>query len=69
MLLRNSEFKSNASYLDVITLARKARGNDDEGYRSEFIRLVESAQMLAKGKAEPKDDADSDDSEPMPVNK
>lgn len=69
MLLRNSEFKSYASYADVISLARKAKGNDEEGYRSEFIRLVESAQMLAKGKTEPKDDADTDEGEPMPVSK
>ncbi len=48
MLLRNSEFKSNASYADVLSLARKAKGNDEEGYRSEFIRLAESAQLLAK---------------------
>jgi hypothetical protein len=38
----------------VLTLARKAKGSDEEGYRSEFVRLVESAQMLAKGKPEPK---------------
>ena len=50
MLLRNSEFKSNASYNDVLFLARKSKGNDEEGYRSEFVRLVESAQLLAKGK-------------------
>lgn len=49
MLLRNSEFKSNASFSDVVRLARKAKGNDEEGYRSEFIRLVESAEMLARG--------------------
>ncbi|MBL7725709.1 MAG: von Willebrand factor type A domain-containing protein [Chitinophagaceae bacterium] len=69
MLLRNSEFKSYASYADVLSLARKAKGNDEEGYRSEFIRLVESAQMLAKGKTEPKDDADTDEGGPMPVSK
>lgn len=56
MLLRDSEFKSNASYSDVLSLARKAKGNDEEGYRSEFVRLVESAQLLAKTKPEPKDD-------------
>lgn len=50
MLLRNSEFKSNASFTDVINMARKAKGSDDEGYRSEFIRLAESAEMLAKAK-------------------
>ena len=54
MLLRNSEFKSNASFDNVLALASKAKGNDEEGYRSEFIRLVENAQMLAKGKPEPK---------------
>lgn len=54
MLLRNSEFKSGASYSDVLNLARKAKGNDEEGYRSEFIRLAESAQLLAKALPEPK---------------
>ncbi|MBK8953346.1 MAG: von Willebrand factor type A domain-containing protein [Chitinophagaceae bacterium] len=50
LLLRDSEFKSEASYVSVISLAKKAKGNDDEGYRSEFIRLVESAKLLAKTK-------------------
>ncbi|HKZ66021.1 MAG TPA: von Willebrand factor type A domain-containing protein [Chitinophagaceae bacterium] len=54
MLLRNSEFKAAASFDNIINAAKKAKGNDDEGYRSEFIRLVESAQLLAKGnKTEP----------------
>jgi Ca-activated chloride channel family protein len=52
MLLRNSEFKGDASYDNVIRMAKKARGSDDEGYRSEFIRLAESAQLLAKGNKE-----------------
>jgi len=56
MLLRNSEFKSTASFDNVLTLARKAKGTDEEGYRSEFVRLVESAQMLAKGKPETETD-------------
>ncbi len=50
LLLRDSEFKSEASYASVISLAKKAKGNDDEGYRSEFIRLVENAKLLAKTK-------------------
>ena len=54
MLLRNSEFKSGASYSDVISMARKAQGSDEEGYRSEFVRLAENAQMLAKAKPESK---------------
>ena len=54
MLLRNSEFKSVASFDDVLRLSRKARGNDEEGYRSEFVRLVETAQTLTKNnKSEP----------------
>ncbi|WP_276504522.1 vWA domain-containing protein [Terrimonas pollutisoli] len=48
MLLRNSAFKSQASFDNVIKLAKKAKGNDEEGYRSEFIRLAESAQLLTK---------------------
>lgn len=49
MLLRNSSFKSKATFGNVIDLARKAKGMDEEGYRAEFIRLAENAQLLAKG--------------------
>ena len=70
MLLRDSEFKSDASFNSVVEMARKARGNDDEGYRSEFIRLVESAQLLAKSKPEPKKNIDTDDEEEtLPISK
>jgi Ca-activated chloride channel family protein len=57
MLLRNSAFKSNASYNSVLQLAKNARGNDEEGYRSEFIRLVASARSLAVNS---KDDGEED---------
>jgi Ca-activated chloride channel homolog len=50
MLLRNSEFKANSSFSNVLKLAKNAKGNDEEGYRSEFIRLVESAQSIAANK-------------------
>lgn len=56
MLLRKSEFISDASFDQVIELARKARGNDEEGYRAEFIRLVESAGALATTKKTTQDD-------------
>ena len=46
LLLRNSEFKGNASYGNVIDLAKGAFGKDEEGYRSEFVRLVKTAQAL-----------------------
>lgn len=48
MLLRSSEFKSNASFTNVLSLARNAKGADEEGYRSEFIKLVQNASTLAK---------------------
>ncbi len=48
MLLKHSEFKGEASYSLSASIARSAKGNDNEGYRSEFIRLVELAQELDK---------------------
>lgn len=50
MLLRDSEFKAAASFDNVLSLARKAKNHDEEGYRAEFVRLVESARLLSKGK-------------------
>ncbi len=48
ILLRNSAFKAGASYASVLRSAGNALSYDKEGYRREFIRLVESAQYLAK---------------------
>jgi Ca-activated chloride channel family protein len=48
MLLRNSEFKGNATYTDVVTLAEGAKGADKEGYRTEFINMVKSCQWITK---------------------
>ena len=41
MLLRESEFKGNMDYNHVLALARGSKGRDEDGYRAEFIRLVE----------------------------
>ncbi len=43
MLLRDSSFKGTATRADVISLASGARGSDPDGYRAEFIRLVQAA--------------------------
>jgi len=51
MLLRGSEYKGNTSYDQIQQRARASRGADTEGYRAEFIRLVEKAQLLDAGKA------------------
>ena len=48
MLLRDSEFKGESSYLQVATLANSAKGDDVNGYRDEFLRLVQSGGWLAK---------------------
>lgn len=50
MLLRESQFSQDADISTVISLAKGARGEDEEGYRSEFIRLVESSRFLASSK-------------------
>jgi Ca-activated chloride channel family protein len=48
LLLRNSEFKQLASFQQVVSLANEARSDDANGYRGEFIQLVQSAGSLAK---------------------
>jgi Ca-activated chloride channel homolog len=47
LLLRDSEHRGQASYEQVLSLARGARGDDPQGYRGEFIGMVETAQTLS----------------------
>lgn len=42
MQLRESEFHNKSKLRDVLALAKKGRGKDEEGYRAEFIRMVKS---------------------------
>ncbi len=44
MILRDSKYLGNATVEDVLSLASGARGADPDGYRAEFIRLVQSAR-------------------------
>jgi Ca-activated chloride channel family protein len=46
MLLRDSEYCTGFGLEEVARLARGALGEDEEGYRSEFVRLVETARTL-----------------------
>ena len=48
LILGDSRFKGEASFTRVLERARKAKGSDDEGYRAEFIRLVELAEILSR---------------------
>ncbi len=48
MLLRHPETPAALSYPLLRELAKNSRGNDPEGNRSEFLRLMETAEMLGK---------------------
>ena len=48
LLLEDSKFKGEASFAKLIERARDAKGADREGYRAEFIRLAEQAELLLK---------------------
>jgi len=48
MLLRDSDFKGDLTFDEVQRLARAGKGKDEEGYRIEFINLVQSCQLLAR---------------------
>lgn len=47
MLLRESPFMGNTSIKSVLQMARHAKGEDQFGYRMEFLKLVESSEFLA----------------------
>lgn len=48
MLLRDSKFKGDLTYDTVLAMAKNSQGKDPEGYRAEFIRLVEACALLSK---------------------
>lgn len=49
LLLKDSAFKGQASYLNVLQRAKVSLKSDAWGYRQEFIRLVEKAAVLDRG--------------------
>jgi Ca-activated chloride channel homolog len=48
MNLRNSPYKGKTDYNTVLELANQSKGSDLDGYRSEFIRLVEKSKKLTR---------------------
>jgi Ca-activated chloride channel family protein len=46
MLLRKSEYKGSSSFDAVLSMARNAMGKDEEGYRKEFLQLVNRALSI-----------------------
>ena len=52
LILRNSEYMEDASMEHVIALAKNAKGQDEEGYRSEFMKMVKLADSLKEWTAD-----------------
>ncbi|WP_310426210.1 VWA domain-containing protein [Chamaesiphon sp. VAR_48_metabat_135_sub] len=48
MNLRNSPYKGSSNFGSILELASQAKGADLDGYRAEFIRLVEKSKKLTK---------------------
>jgi Ca-activated chloride channel family protein len=48
MLLRESDHVKNFTYDEVIALAQSARGNDEEGFRAEYINMVKSFGLISR---------------------
>jgi Ca-activated chloride channel family protein len=48
MLLRNSEYRGQATWSTAQELARRHRGEDPDGYRAEFVRLIDLAAALQR---------------------
>jgi len=46
MILRNSEYKGNATLEGASGLARSSKGDDEDGYRSELIRLINTVKDM-----------------------
>jgi Ca-activated chloride channel family protein len=46
MILRESKYQADASYDLVLKYGKESRGTDADGYKAEFVKLVESCQLL-----------------------
>jgi Ca-activated chloride channel family protein len=48
MLLAKSELTGDLNWQQALSSAKNAKGQDEQGWRAEFIRLVETTELLAK---------------------
>lgn len=48
MLLRDSEHKGTSAYSSVIERAKSNKGKDEYGYKADFLKLVEMAEVICK---------------------
>lgn len=44
MILKDSKFKGNGTIQDVLDLAKNSKGEDEDGYRAEFVKLVKDVK-------------------------
>lgn len=51
MILRDSKYKGDSSFQMVHRLAKQGLGNDEQGYRAEFLRLADLAELIHQGKS------------------
>jgi len=48
MMLRDSKYKGKISYNKILEIADDAKGNDEFGYRAEFIEMIKNAKKMDK---------------------
>jgi Ca-activated chloride channel family protein len=48
LLLRESVYKQNSSFEQTLAIAKSVEGKDKNGYRSEFVKLIQDAESLEK---------------------
>jgi Ca-activated chloride channel family protein len=48
MLLRESEFKGSSSFASSLARAKSSKGDDEFGYKGDFVKMIEMAEMLYK---------------------
>lgn len=48
MVLRNSEYLAEGNVTTIYNLAASAKGNDTEGYRDEFLKLVDAYGLMVR---------------------
>jgi Ca-activated chloride channel family protein len=47
MILRDSPHKGTATFASVLELGAEGKGEDSNGYRAEFLQLVEKAKAIS----------------------
>ncbi len=48
MMLRDSKFKGDLTFQQLAALAKSSLGDDTDGYRAEFLRLLDTARLISK---------------------